>query len=473
MYDDVTISQAPGGSRGRVSGMNSNHMCRGTLKGEIHREEGLYVARAGAKVYLYTPIEKGIRRAETVKKVPGSPPELREEHSSSQGQVAVSQGKCNINETPQGPVSEAARTNRPQNVSSVNIVSSNPESRGVRSARPLQVQRNITTDSFESEPTVAPTSETTSSDVGKEGFTRNIVTKAERSKSASCTRCSSKKRQSKDISRISSGLQSSTMEMPPLSKPPQSGWSVLQVLLKYTIYIFLLCFLSIFVFEARVKISDLMDEISQVRNEMRAFQSVFESVYGVSFGDARWRRVRIHQGGDVVVLVIGDAKNGGAMSVKKLLEGETVQIDKDALWLEPNSAPRDVDTDTEGGETAQRRKLVHNHQFLKEGRTNKGSASWAEGERDMGENIGIKERVEEHGDMGHGGVGGRAALPGPGSSLVPWGVGEPRLDPWEHVREVVSYALEKCEFIAEEAKETVKGSWARFLRAWRNVWYMT
>lgn len=470
MYDDIIPSQAPSGSRGRASGRNSNHMRRGTLKGEIHREEGIYVTRAGAKVYLYTPIEKRARKTETVKKVPGSPPELREEHSSSQGQA--NHGKLNIGETPQRL---ATGTNRAQNLSSVDVGSSNLQSRGARSPRPLQVQRNMTTDSFESEPTVAPTSETTSSGgVDKEGFTGNIAVKAERSKSVSCTRCSSKKCQSKAILGISNDLQYSIMEIPPLSKPPRSVWSVLQTLLKYIFYIFLLSVFSILVFEAGAKISGIMDEISQVRNEMRAFQNVFQSVYGVHFGDARWRRVRIHQGGDVVVLVIGEAKDGGAMSVKKLLEGGAADIHKDALWLEPNSVPED--TDTGAPENTQRKETVHRkNPVFQEGLVDKGSANWADDGRVMDGNIAIEEGVEEGGNTRLQTKARDETTPSKDDfSLAPWGDRkEPRLYPWEHVREVVSYALEKCEFIAGEAKETVKDSWAKFLRAWRNVWYMT
>ncbi|KAF8425935.1 hypothetical protein EV426DRAFT_662276 [Tirmania nivea] len=470
VYDDIVPSQTPGGSRGQTSGWNSSHMRRGTLKGEIHREEGLYVTRTGAKVFLYIAIEKRVRKTETVKKVPGSPPELKEEHSSSQGQV--NHGKFNIGETPQGPVSKATGTNRVLNVSSVDAGLSNPHSHGVRS---LQVQREVTTDFFESEPTVAPISETTSSDgVDKEGFTRNIATKAEKSRSVSCARCSSKKLQSKIISGVSSDLRPSTIEMPPLSKPPWLVWSVLQTLLNYILYMFLLCVFSILVFEAGAKISDIMDEISQVRNEMRAFQNVFQSVYGVHFGDARWRRVRIHQGGDVVVLVIGEAKDGGAMSVKKLLEGEAAEIHKDALWLEPNAAAKDADT--YAPENTQRKEAVHRRNpVFQEGFVDKGSANWAEDEGVVDKDIAIKEGVEGGGNMRFRRKVRDETTPFEDDfSLAPWGDRkELRLYPWEHVREVVSYALEICEFIAEETKESVKDSWAKFLRAWRNVWYMT
>jgi len=48
-----------------------------------------------------------------------------------------------------------------------------------------------------------------------------------------------------------------------------------------------------------------------------------------------------------------------------------------------------------------------------------------------------------------------------------------RLYPWEHMRDVIALALEKYEDLAVEAKQTMKDSWDRFLRAWRNVWYMT
>lgn len=478
--------------------MASNHMRRGTLKGEIHRDEGVYVARSGARIFIYTPTMRALvternrsPKPATVKKVPGSPPELRDEHSEGQGQEEQEEESPNTDRLPiKTGLGVAEMSDIVQDISQTEPRRSHPGSPGAQSPKVRHSVANETAQSLEPGPTAVSILKTTPDENFNRGFYSSKPDAEYRKISRRLSKDKSKNSKI-DTTKSTSAGKLGASEGLTTSRGSWSWGSLVWSLIKFCLLSTFFMIFSILLLEGYRLVVDTREEIYQVRNQMRRFQNMFEDVYGVNFGDVRWRRVRIHQDGDLVVLVRGDAIKEGTLSLDNIFSTKASGIDKDALWMEkkPEKKPESLYGATnEEPKTAKHDKKLF--LFRKKSQAQKseasnqansgaGKANWAQEEWAVGEEsffdkelkaedyvneLEEKERINDYGRTRDDSTTAVATL---GHTK------DARLYPWEQMREVFAYAFEKYEDIAGEAKEVMTDSWGRFLEAWKSLWYMT
>lgn len=472
--DCFSPSKSPGSTKGRTS-VRRNHINRGTLKGEIHRDEQIYLTRKGPRIFVYISYTEQLF-SKSVSEGQLSPAKEKPTKNVQRHQHQPKQKARGI------PVQVGIEGSDEAGGGADMAWSSGlsyPQSIDARVVAQAQEEMDISLESLKaSEPTIAPTSATTSSDaLGRKDSSHKHMLVEKRSTISSAHRRSENIRGYRVQSKAKALGESKGKALNNLV----SGYSlsvggIVLRCLGYILYIIGILLAVMIMLEISRYIQDTREEIHQVRKEMKRFQSVFESVYGVSFGDARWRRVRIHQDGDLVVLVRGKSIEERALSLEQLLSSPSVDIDKDALWVEHMSFQNKNNDD---GHSMERNSGDNTYLFRK-----KHARSYEASHKKQGSGEGEGEEAD---DMHFGLDGGTSVhteakvktqdfqkpIIDNSMAVATWGSRDKRIYPWEQMREVITYALEKYEGLAEDAKHTVKYSWNRFLRAWRNVWYMT
>lgn len=464
-------SKSPGGTKARTL-VRRNHINRGVMKGEIHRDEQIYLTQKGPRVFVYISYAEQLS-SKNVGEDQLSPAEEKatkkmhhhQDHPQQAREIPVKVGK-----EKSGAVGGGADMTWSSGLSYSQHI-------GPRVITPAQEEMDISVESLKaSELTIAPTSATTSSD----GLNRNhkpIL--VEKRNTISNTRHRAEHLRGHHIHSKTKTSRGSKDEAPNnlvLDSTFSTGGVVLRCL-SYILYIMGTLLAVIVILEMSRYIQDTREEIHQVRKEMKRFQSVFESVYGVSFGDARWRRVRIHQDGDLVVLVRGKSIEE---PFERLLSSHTVDIDRDAFWVE-HKGFQDKDSDfgqsMDSGDNDYlfRKKHTQGYENSHKKQPVEGSEEGG-GEEADSMHFGVDDDADytsAHKDAAAKIQDLRKPKIDNSVAMATWDSRDKRLYPWEHMREVITYALEKYEGLTEDAKQTMKYSWNKFLRAWRNVWYMT
>ncbi|KAI5809015.1 hypothetical protein DFH27DRAFT_248294 [Peziza echinospora] len=240
---------------------------------------------------------------------------------------------------------------------------------------------------------------------------------------------------------------------------------------------------------------NVIREFSEVRDEMRKFNEMFESVYGVEFGAGGWKRVQMREEGDLLVLVRGAALEGGDVVLKRVT-GDGVGGNKDGkgFWNEDpkgkkqeegNGGNADGKHDgdevpTPGGGKQDKSNNIRAQQARKKGFAaahednvdgNAGMAH-SNNKNDHDDDSSLKQQSDDGTTMTSkdttAGSADKTSTEDEAEhtatmAVAAWGR-DPKLHsyPWMGVKRAVV-----------AAKDIVEDSWTNFLRAWKAVWYMT
>ena len=459
-----SLSRSPGSTKATTS-VRRNHINREALKGEIHRDEQIYLTRKGPRIFVYISHAEQLSSKSVGEEQP-SPAKEKPTRKIQCYQHQIQQEARGIpviagNEKPDaagcGPdLTWISGLGYPQPIDP-RVIAQAQEEMDI-SLEPLKV----------SAPVIAPTSATTSSDgLDRKGSPQNML--VEKRGTIPSSRRRSERIRGHHIHGKAKVPKGEALNNLVLGYTLSAGSVVLRYM-SYILYIMGALLGVMVILEISRYIQDTREEIHQVRKEMKRFQSVFESVYGVSFGDARWRRVRIHQDEDLVVLVRGESIEEEAMSFEHLLSSPSVDIDKDALWVEYKGF-QNKDSDNE--QNMEKNSWDKAFLFRKKHAQSHEASHKEQGEEPDDMRFGVDSDAGYTSAHKGAKVKARKPIIDGSMAVATWGSRDKRLYPWEHMREVITYALEKYEGLAEDAKQTVKYSWNKFLRAWRNVWYMT
>ena len=427
----------------------TRHMRRKELLGEVHRDGEVYITRRGMRVFIYIPQAVHPKPTEMPPQMKGKlvkefeGPISRSLTDGLRGPMGRSHDEQTITEA----ITRSGNDSR-EKPALVGRKSTNDDGPRIPQCGPLRMPKIIESSNINSSDGASPACNTTPiplsltpspERIDGEGFTREITT----TKIVE-TRNRSKKRRIAEV-------KGSPQNIDIVQDVPLQTHSLnyrAMVVCRYILLI-VITFIAIASFlETRLAREELRatnEEMYQLKNQMRVFRNIFEGVYGVSFGDARWKRVRINQDVDVVVLVRGPKES--QQSFIKIPWNDPSQIDRDAYWEE---------------------RIREKEEFIKKRLQHSQNANQQHGNRLVdGDNGRVKQLHERTADFKALATKQRGDIMALSHST------DQHLYPWEGVKNMLANALGKSGEIAGEAVHVVKDSWTEFLRLWRAVWYMT
>ncbi|KAF8473328.1 hypothetical protein BDZ91DRAFT_790106 [Kalaharituber pfeilii] len=437
VYQDFLASRAPGRSRTQRAERKS-HLCRGTLKGEVYRDESLYITRKGVRIYIYVPQSEvigirsrgGIHDAKVFNQggaVILDPPKPGLE-GRSQSEKRIRLSKINTGkEALKGRTLRGGKAQEPTHnertighgiafqsfvvKSSQSMQSSSQDvlvdvasfdSQEVASSSLIAAPK-ISLDSTQS---ITLSKDRTIDNVNGEHTTKKampITLEVERSMSSA-----KRKRQSQCTNLIVSntaeehkqGAMNNTEKT--VEGNAAMNYSIIPLITSALAFV-----ITLFA----------IHEVKEVRSEIGRLKDTFENAYGY-LEDVRWRRLRIQEE-EYEVMIRGRSLEGHDC-LKEFYCGENMGGSQDER---DNSAVYD----------------------------------------DLFEEVLQVEELTDNVDTNHHGV-----------AVAKWTqTSGLQLFPWCEVKRVIDLALDKSWAIAQETKHVAKDSWNKFLRAWKAVWYMT